>query len=95
MCGCTVLSCPSVPHMSHSHCLCLTGVAVHVKKRLVFSSFADASVRVLNVDKRGSSKVICGSLKRPTALSVDWLHNRIYICDESEVIGTSDDLISV
>ena len=64
----------------------LTGVAVHVKKRLVFASFADASVRVLNVDKHGSSKVICGNLKRPTALSVDWLHNRIYICDESEVI---------
>ena len=64
----------------------LSGVSFHFRKHLLFVSDSSGLVQCLTMTQRGTTKaVIYNSTAHPSFLSVDWLHDHLYILERSKV----------
>ncbi|XP_060592485.1 proto-oncogene tyrosine-protein kinase ROS-like isoform X2 [Ruditapes philippinarum] len=57
------------------------GVGVHVKRELVLVSDDSGQVTLVNIDGETLKEDMYPMLGQPTAIDVDWLHNKAYVID--------------
>ena len=60
-------------------------MAVHVHRDYVFFSDNSGAVRKLPFNQPEKAEVIYESKRNPTSMAVDWLHDKLYIVEDTQV----------
>ncbi|XP_064629628.1 proto-oncogene tyrosine-protein kinase ROS-like isoform X2 [Lineus longissimus] len=72
----------------------LRGVTVHTARKLVFFSDGTGKVHRIKLNRNNSHDVIYKSFLHPSALSVDWLNDKLYIVEDNKILQCTLDGVS-